>query len=138
MAKKKPTKRIMVPRTRNANTLTESMFWSKIRSALRQAFQYWKPMQQALDNASRPSKSANKALKKEYTCKECSEWFPRKEVHIDHIEECGSLKSFDDIQGFIERLTIEDVNGFQVLCKPCHYKKSKETRNEKTTISRKN
>jgi hypothetical protein len=41
----------------------------------------------------------------------------RKEVHIDHIEECGSLRSFDDIQGFIERLTIEDVNGYQVLCK---------------------
>jgi hypothetical protein len=131
MAKKKPTKRIMVPRTRNANTLTESMFWSKIRSALRQTFQYWKPMQQALENASRPSQSKNKALKKEYLCKECVYWFPRKEVHIDHIEECGSLRSFDDIQGFIERLTIEDVNGFQVLCKPCHLTKSKETRDAK-------
>jgi hypothetical protein len=131
MANKKPTKRIMVPRTRNANTLTESMFWSKIRSALRQTFQYWKPMQQALENASRPSQSKNKALKKEYLCKECIDWFPRKEVHIDHIEECGSLRSFDDIQGFIERLTIEDVNGFQVLCKPCHLTKSKETRDAK-------
>lgn len=131
MAKKKPTKRIMVPRTRNANTLTESMFWSKIRSALRQTFQYWKPMQQALENASRPSQSKNKALKKEYLCKECVDWFPRKSVHIDHIEECGSLRSFDDIQGFIERLTIEDVNGFQVLCKPCHLTKSKETRDAK-------
>jgi hypothetical protein len=104
------------------------MYWSKIRSALRQAFQYWKPMQMALDKASRPSKSLNKAVKKEYLCKECTNWFQRKEVHIDHIEECGSLKSFDDIQGFIERLTIEDVNGFQVLCKPCHYLKSKETK----------
>ena len=132
MTKKKITKRIMVPRTRNAETLTESQYWSKIRSALRLAFQYWIPMQKALDKASRPSKSTNKALKKEYLCKECVAWFPRKEVHIDHIEECGSLKSFNDIQGFIERLTIEDINGFQVLCKPCHYKKSKETRNEKT------
>ena len=128
MAKKKVTKRIMVPRTRNAETLTESMYWSKIRSALRQAFQYWIPMQKALEKASRPSQSKNKAVKKEYLCKECTYWFQRKEVHIDHIEECGSLKSFDDIQGFIERLTIEDVNGFQVLCKPCHYAKSKETK----------
>jgi hypothetical protein len=41
-----------------------------------------------------------------------------RKVHIDHIEgaeACG----FIDIQGFIERLTIEDVNGYQVLCKPC-------------------
>lgn len=132
MTKKKITKRTLVPRTRNAETLTESQYWSKIRSALRLAFQYWIPMQKALDKASRPSKSKNKALKKEYLCKECISWLPRKEVHIDHIEECGSLKSFNDIQGFIERLTIEDINGFQVLCKPCHYKKSKETRNEKT------
>lgn len=89
---------------------------------------FWKPMQMALEKASRPSQSKNKALKKEYLCKECVGWFPRKEVHIDHIEECGSLRGFDDIQGFIERLTIEDVNGFAVLCKPCHYKKSKETK----------
>jgi hypothetical protein len=128
MAKKKPIKRVLVERTRNAKTMTESMYWGTIRSALRKCFQYWKPMQQALENASRPSQSKNKLLKKEYLCKECTSWFPRKEVHIDHIEECGSLRSFDDIQGFIERLTIEDVNGYQVLCKPCHTIKSNETR----------
>jgi hypothetical protein len=44
-------------------------------------------MQQALENASRPSQSKNKLLKKEYLCKECTS--SKKEVHIDHIEECG-------------------------------------------------
>jgi hypothetical protein len=131
MINKKPSKRVLVPRTRNAETITESEFWSKIRSALRLAFRYWKPMQQALDLASRPSKSKDKKIKKEYLCKECTDWFPRKEVHIDHIEECGSLRNFEDIQGFIERLTVEDVNGFQVLCKPCHLTKTKEAKNAK-------
>ncbi len=126
MAKKKPTKRISVPRTRNAGTLTESEYFGKIRSALRKAFQYWRPMQMALEKASRPNQSANKKLKKEYTCAECKDWFPRTEVHIDHIIEAGSLRSLDEIKGFIERLTIEDVDGFQILCKPCHLTKTKE------------
>ena len=126
MAKKKPTKRVSVPRTRNAGTLTESEYFGKIRSALRKAFQYWKPMQIALESASRPNQSANKKLKKEYSCAECKEWFPRTETQIDHKTECGSLKTLDDIKGFIERLTIEDSDGFQVLCKPCHLTKNKE------------
>ncbi len=116
----------LVPRTRNANTITESMYWSVIRSALRQAFRYWKPMQQALENSSRKSNG-----KKEYQCNQCNDWFKRKEVQIDHIVECGSLKGFDDIQGFIERLTIENVDGFQILCKGCHQIKTNENKNLK-------
>lgn len=113
-----------VEKTRNAGTLTESQYFSKIRSGLRKAFMWWKPMQLALDKASRPSQSSNKRVKKEYQCAKCKKWFQRKEVEIDHIIECGSLKSYDDIIPFIQRLTIEDVEGFQVLCKPCHRTKT--------------
>jgi 5-methylcytosine-specific restriction endonuclease McrA len=112
-------------RTRNAKTLTESMYWSMIRSALRNAFKYWKPGQIALENVSRKIGKT-----KEYQCNHCADWFKRKEVQIDHIEECGSLKSFDDIQPFIEKLTIEDVNGFQILCKECHNIKTKENKSK--------
>jgi hypothetical protein len=123
--KKKTVKRkSTVPKTRNANTLTESQYWSKIRSALRSAFRFWKPMMIALENASRPYKGANKRIKKEYQCAHCKEWFQRKDVEIDHITQCGSLKGFEDIQGFIERLTVEDPNAFQILCKPHHKEKT--------------
>lgn len=48
----------------------------------------------------------------------------RKEVQIDHIEPAGSLKGFDDLPGFVERLFCE-VDGLQVLCKDgCHNKKT--------------
>lgn len=128
----KKTKKIIVPRTRNANTLTESEYFGKIRSGLRKAFQYWKPMMIALENASRPSQNLeNKRLKTEYQCNHCKKWFPKKDIQIDHIEDVGSLTCFEDIAPFIKRLTIEDPNGFQILCKPCHQIKTNETRNEK-------
>jgi len=125
MAKKKVTKRIMVPRTRNAETLTESQYFSKIRSALRSCFRYWKPMSIALENASRKSQSINKRIKKEYNCAHCGEWFKREDVEIDHIIPAGSLKNYEDIAPFIIRLTSERVEDYQILCKTkCHRNKT--------------
>ena len=119
-------------KTRNANTLTESAYFSKIRSTLRGGFRYWKPMQLALKKASRPSQSKNKRLKTEYKCAHCKKWYARKSVQIDHLIPCGSLKNWDDVVPFIQRMTIEDVDGFQVLCKPCHKVKTSEERKNKT------
>lgn len=118
--KKKQPKRIVVERTHNAGTLTESQFFSKIRSALRSAFRYWKPMQIALEAASRKSQSKNKRLKKEYQCNNCKQWFPRKEVEIHHIIPCGSLSNYDDIVPFIKRLAAEGAESYAILCKACH------------------
>ena len=131
MAKKKKTKRQLVPRTRNAETLTESQYWGKIRSALRNAFRYWKPMTIAVEEASRKYEGEDKRQKKEYQCNKCKKWFKRKEVNADHIIPCGSLRSYEDIEPFIKALTPEDPNRFQVLCKPCHQKKSNEERKNK-------
>ena len=132
MPPKKTVKRkSTVQKTRNAGTLTESQFWSKIRSALRSAFRFWKPMTIALEKASRPYKGTNKRIKKEYQCAQCKEWFQRKEVEIDHKIPCGSLKSYEDIQGFIERLTVEDYNAYQILCKNHHKEKTLEERRSK-------
>jgi hypothetical protein len=122
MVKKKIAKprKGAAPKTRNAGTLTESEYFSKIRSMLRSGFRYWKPMQLALQKASRPSQSINKRLKTEYQCAACKKWFKRADVQIDHIEECGSLKTYDDIVPFIQRLTVEDVKAYQILCKHDH------------------
>lgn len=120
-------KRVAAPKTRNHNTWSESEFFSRIRSGLRRTFRYWKPMQLALEKASRPSQSENKRLKKEYQCAKCKAWRPRKEVEIDHIEECGSLNTYEDIIPFIERLTKEEVDAYQILCKrTCHKEKTKQ------------
>ena len=116
-------------KTRNANTLTESAYFSKIRSVLRGGFRYWKPMMLALENSSRPHKGQNKRQKKEYKCAECKKHFKRADVQIDHKIPCGSLKSYEDVVPFIERMNREDPNDYQVLCKPCHQEKTNKERN---------
>ncbi len=115
-------------KTRNNFTLTEAEYFSKIRSALRKTFQFWKPAILALEKASRKSQSENKRIKKEFQCNHCKKWFKRADVQIDHIVECGSLRTYADITPFLQRLTLEDPNGFQVLCKCCHTVKTKESK----------
>ena len=68
MAKKVVKRKATTVLSRNGGTMTESQYFSKIRSILRSGFRYWKPMQLTLDNASRPSQSLNKRIKKEYQC----------------------------------------------------------------------
>jgi len=115
-----------VPKTRNANTQTESAYWGGVRSALRRAYRYWKPATKAKEAARRPNQSDNKRMKWEFQCAHCQEWFPDKQVQIDHITPVGTLRCSADLAGFLERLTPE--GGFQVLCKECHQVKTNEER----------
>lgn len=120
------TKRETAPKTRNNGKWSESEYFQRVRSSLRRTFRFWGPMQEALRKASRPSQNVNKRIKVEYQCNICKGWWTRKQVQIDHVEECGSLMKPEDIAPFLERLTKEDVNAYQVLCKGCHTKKTKE------------
>jgi 5-methylcytosine-specific restriction endonuclease McrA len=123
--KKKPTKRASkVIKTRNAGTMTESAFWSFIRSALRQKSRWWKPITECKMKARRPYKGPNKRQKFEYQCNTCKLWFPEKKINVDHMVPAGSLNTGQDLPGFVERLFCEQEN-LQVLCETCHDKKTK-------------
>ena len=122
MAKKKiagKPRKGAAPKTRHAGTLTESSFWSFIRSALRQKSRWWKPIAQCKAKAKRTYKGPLKRQKFEYQCNDCKGWFPDKVINVDHIIPAGSLRCADDLPGFVERLFIE-VEGLQVLCSKCH------------------
>jgi 5-methylcytosine-specific restriction endonuclease McrA len=70
----------------------------------------------------------NKGRQKyEYQCASCNKWFKATDVQIDHIVPCGSLRSYNDLPIFVERLFCEP-DGLQVLCKPCHQEKTNEER----------
>lgn len=125
MKKRKVIKKV---KPRNAGTMTESAFWSMIRSSLRQKSRWWKPIALAKRAARRPYKGLNKRQKYEYQCNHCKDWFKDKLVKVDHIVPAGSLKSANDLPGFIERLFIEK-EGLQCLCDECHNIK---TKNEKS------
>ena len=110
---------------RNAGTLTESAFWSFIRSALRQKSRWWKPISLCKQKARRNYKGPNKRQKYEYQCNHCKKWYAEKNINVDHIIPAGTLTCANDLPGFVERLFCE-IDNLQVLCTHCHDIKSKE------------
>ena len=126
--KKTAPRKPRVPKTRNACTMTESAFWSFIRSALRQKSRWWKPITECKMKARRAYKGSNKRQKYEYQCNECKGWFAEKQINVDHIIPAGSLNCAQDLPGFVERLFCEQEN-LQVLCTSCHDKKTKLEKN---------
>jgi len=115
------------PKTRNNGTMTESAFWSFIRSGLRQKSRFWKPITQCKLNAKRAYKGPLKRQKFEYQCNSCKNWFQEKLINVDHIHPAGSLNCANDLPGFVERLFVE-AEGLQVLCSNCHDKKTAKER----------
>ena len=125
-------KRKVMHKTRNSGTLTESAFWSFIRSGLRQKSRWWKPIAECKAKAKRPYKGPLKRQKFEYLCNQCKNWFPDKKINVDHICPAGSLNSAQDLPDFIERLFCE-VDNLQVLCETCHNAKTKSEKDAKGT-----
>ena len=121
--KKKKSSRTKTPKIRNAGTMTESAFWSFIRSALRQKSRWWKPITKCKMESRRAYKGPNRRQKFEYQCNTCKKWFSDKNINVDHINPAGTLKCAQDLPGFVERLFCE-VDNLQVLCSTCHNKKT--------------
>lgn len=111
----------IIDKPRNSGTMTESMFWSFIRSTLRKRSMYWLPIKECKQEARRPYKGTNKRQKWEYKCAICGKYFSDKEIEIDHIIPAGSLKSGKDLEQFVERLFCEK-HGLRCLCNGCHHK----------------
>lgn len=118
-----------VPRTRAGGEWTEAAFWGFLRSGLRQLSSRWPPRRNVLKTVRREYHGPNKRQQWEYLCAGCGQWFPAKQIEVDHVEECGSLKSFADIAGFCERLFCE-ADKLCVLCETCHEMKTDHKRRE--------
>ena len=112
-------------KTRNNMRWTEARYFGFIRSALRSAFMKWPAKHTAKEKAKVITEEGAR-----WKCAACKELFLSGQVQVDHIVECGSLKTFDDLPGFVERMFCE-APGFQVLCKTCHKYKTDNMRKKK-------
>jgi hypothetical protein len=110
-----------VPRPYCSGQWSSSRFFSFIRSALRNASTRWSPSIEALKDAATTRKInvLTGRLAQHYRCWSCLGEFPRTGVAIDHIVPVGTLRSFDDLPGFAQRL-FQEKDGYQVLCCACH------------------
>lgn len=82
----------------------------------------WAPRNLALKRARRVSQLKDKRTKWQYQCNHCMKWFKQKEIQIDHIVPKGRY-SKETFFVWLDRLFC-DVDGFQILCRPCHLKKT--------------
>lgn len=114
-----------VPRPRNGGTWTEARYWSAVRSGLRRAFRFWKPITDALLRA-RVAAPGPRGRKWLFLCAECRKLHLRKNVEVDHRVPCGALTRPEHLAEFLARLTEERPENFQVLCLPCHQLKTQK------------
>lgn len=121
IAKKAKLRKVKSPKTRNFSTMTESEFWSFIRSALRNKTRFWKPRLECLKRARRVYSGPNKRQKWEHQCVVCKSWFMQKYVEVNHKVPAGSLRSKEDLPLFVENLFCE-IDNLEVVCKECHKK----------------
>lgn len=134
MARKKPAKKASRARTPPFNAYPDwssAKFWSFIRSGLRATYNKWPPKWDVLEEAKRPFQGEGKRQKWEYQCKECKKWYAQAHVSVDHIEPAGSLKQFEDLPGFVERLFV-GPDKLQCLCATCHNTKTQEERGNRS------
>jgi hypothetical protein len=126
---RKPSKRVLLPRTRNAGTMTEGAYWGALRSLLRGfSLRRWKPRSLALAAAKVPFNGPNNQ-RFAYRCCVCLGAFKREAVDVDHVESCGKLGAHEEIGPFVARLLAEDSKAWRVMCKPCHQARTNAERN---------
>ena len=104
---------------------TTAKFFGFIRSGLRDKFNRWPPKYEVLNEAR--ITVTGQRHRYEYTCAACNNTFKQKEVQVDHITPAGSLKSFEDLPAFVEKLFC-GKEGLQVMCKACHKEKTLKER----------
>lgn len=131
-AKSPPKKKASKPRVSkiekpyNGGTMSKAAFFAFLRNGLRRMSMYWKDITIVRNAAKRNYKGPNKRQKYSYECGECHlDHFSIKEIAVHHKIECGTLKEFSDLPGFVERLFCTAEN-LIVLCESCHSKKHKK------------
>lgn len=112
--KKKKVVNPRVVREYCGGTMTKSAFFGAIRAFLRQRWLYSCPFRKEI------LKGAYSTLLKKWQCNHCKKMFLKKDVEVNHIEPCGSLRDYHEIKPFHDRLFVEDISKLEVLCKGCH------------------
>ena len=122
------------PPFKNYPAWTQARFFGFIRSGLREKFNRYPVKYAVLKDSSKDietgdiyktgKKAGEPKTVKMYECASCNEQFRQKDVQVDHIVQAGSLKTFDDLSGFAERLFC-GPEGLQILCTTCHDTKTK-------------
>lgn len=120
--------------TRNNGRWTESRYNSFIKSAIRSMSGRWPVKYDALKAAQAGVKVNEKTgrMAMHYCCAECKNLFPAKDVQVDHIHPIVPLTMVESLDwNVVISNALCEIDGMQVLCKPCHKSKSLEENAER-------
>jgi hypothetical protein len=111
----------MPPNTKNFNPI--SFAKGVLRRASHKCPAHWGAIKEAGTYYTKKNKDGSVSKRKfiKFRCAQCRKFFQKKEVEVDHIEPIGAYK--DDLTEWVVALFCGER---QVLCKPCHKKKSKK------------
>lgn len=101
---------------------------SWIKKVIERASVKWPARAQALKKASRISQLSDKRTKFERQCNHCKGWFKTSQIQLDHIEPKGKYSKETFFQWLDKCLC--PVSNWQVLCIPCHKKKTAQEQHE--------
>lgn len=124
----KRKKKVLNPRVAREycdGTMTKSAFFGAIRAFLRRQWMFSSPTRkQAL-------KKAYIESLEQYLCAQCNKPFDKKMVEVNHKIPCGSLKDYEDIKPFHDKLFTSNVDELEIVCKTCHLEITKKDKNDK-------
>lgn len=128
-----------IQRTRNAGTQTEAQYFAYLGGKLKQLHGWWRPMQMAMAKAQTGYiiNPVTGRRNQGYECAHCKVLSAKKEVNADHINPVTPIKGWvnkgvhTDLNELADRLFLEDLSLYQILCKPCHSVKSKAENKER-------
>lgn len=121
---------------------SSTAFFTYLRGCLRKAWmknpiklEYIKKNRHQIDN---PNPNGKKPKVWGFTCECCNGEYPIAQGQVDHLHQAGSLRSTEDIQGFVERLLYVTEEDIQLVCKHCHDIISYQQRHDLTFNQAKN
>lgn len=110
---------------------SESAYLSFIRGGIRRYLWSKNPIKLEFEKESRvPIVNDNPRSSKRFPtvaggkCEMCEGLFKQKDMEVDHRTGEHSLRSFSDIQSFVEGIVFVRKEDLAMLCKPCHGVKS--------------
>lgn len=110
---------------------TESSFMSWVRGGVRRGLWEKHPIKLEFLNEevvmvenTNPRSKKRFPKVKAYECNMCKSVVRASEAEVDHIKGHHSLKELSDIDSFIKGIVLVTKEDLQILCKPCHNKKS--------------
>lgn len=98
---------------------TKSQYFSWVRGQIRRGLWSRNPIKNYIKRrATKPAPLGSRA-KKVITCEFCNKDHAQSKIEVDHIIPAGSLKDWDDVGPFMQRM-LHPSGGYRLLCKPCH------------------